>query len=55
MRSPVSEHGDPDDVERVPEQREAQDAALGVRPKPLGGYLRHHRQEPQDAGIIGIG
>src|SRR5665213_2934988 len=41
---------DPDDVERVPEQREAQDAPLDVGPKSLGEHLGHHGQKPKDAG-----
>ena len=37
---------DPDDVERMPEQRKAQDAAQNVSPIAFGEHLRDHRQEP---------
>ena len=44
------EERDPDDVERVPEQGEAQDAAQDVGAESLGEDLRHHRQQPEQAG-----
>src|SRR5215510_14874756 len=43
------EEGDPDDVERVPKQAEAQETAEHVRPEALGEDLRHHREEPEEA------
>ena len=41
---------DPDDVERVPEQCKAKNAAQDVGAKAFGEHLRHHGQQPQDAG-----
>ena len=40
------EDRDPDDVERVPEQREAEDATQNVGAIALGEHLRDHRQQP---------
>ncbi len=44
------EQRDPDDVQGVPEQAEAQDAPQDIGPVSLGEHLRHHRQQPQQAG-----
>ena len=43
------EHPDPDDVQRVPEQAEAQQAPQHVRPQALGDDLRHHIDEENEA------
>src|SRR5208337_5654889 len=45
----IGEYADPDDVQRVPEQGEAQVAAPDAGPESLGEELRHHRAEPQQA------
>src|SRR6266478_3228271 len=43
------EYADPNDVERVPEQRKALEAAHYVGTETHGGDLRHHHQEPDQA------
>nr|GFD54727.1 hypothetical protein [Tanacetum cinerariifolium] len=43
------EDGDPDDVERVPEQAEAGDAADDLVAESLGPDLRHHRRQPDQS------
>ena len=43
------DHPDPDNVQRVPEQAEAQQAPQYVRPQALGDDLRHHIGEPEEA------
>src|SRR6202035_5182015 len=43
------ENRDPDNIQRMPEQREAKDAALNVGAKTLGEDLRHHGEKPEDA------
>jgi hypothetical protein len=43
------EEGDPDYIEHVPEQAEAQEAPEDVGPEPLCADLRHHGQQPQQA------
>src|SRR6266852_2969754 len=44
------EYPDPNDVECVPEQRKALEAAHYVGTEPLGGDLCHHHHEPDQAG-----
>src|SRR3954454_4686953 len=40
----------PNDVERVPEQAEAKEATQDVGAESFGEDLRHHCQEPEQAG-----
>ncbi len=42
------EDRDPDDVERVPEEGEAENATQDVGAIALGEHLRHHRQQPHE-------
>src|SRR6266567_7708268 len=44
------EYADPNDVERVPEQRKALQAAHYVGTETLDDDLRHHHHEPGQAG-----
>ncbi len=41
---------DPNDIQGVPEQAEAEHAPQNVGPVTLGEHLRHHGQQPQQAG-----
>ena len=43
------EHADPDDIERMPEQAEAEQPANDHGAKAERRDLRHHRQQPQQA------
>src|SRR6202451_3023936 len=45
-----AEDGDPDDVECVPEQTEAQKSVADALAKTLRPELRHHGAEPQEPG-----
>src|SRR3954454_19228322 len=42
-------HRDPNDVEGMPEQTEAEHSPENIVPEPLGEDLRHHGQEPEQA------
>src|SRR6185312_5679662 len=45
-----AEDGDPDDVERVPEEREAEKPQADVLAKAFCAKLSHHRGEPDQSG-----